>query len=172
MQLLITALGALFRASVEENLHLGIRENHGAHVTAIGNETRGLAEGTLTAQQRFADAWEGGDLAGGVTRLFGTDGARDVFSFQHHLDLFAVDLELHIQIGGQGHQRRFGIEFHIVMQGGQSQHPVDGAGIEQVPTQLLGQQLTQGAFTRTTRAIDCHHGGHMRHTSSPAHSAC
>ncbi|MNQ87461.1 hypothetical protein D3C85_1026850 [compost metagenome] len=172
MQLLIATLRPLLRAGIEENLHLGLGENHCAHVTAIGNEARQLTEGSLAAQQRFAHAGEDGDLAGGIAHFLGADGTGDILPFQHHLDLSAVDLELHVQIGGQGNQCGFGVELHIVVQGCQRQYPVDGTGVEQVPTQFLCQQLAQGAFTGSTRAINCHHGGHLRHNFSPAHSAC
>ncbi len=95
-----------------------------------------MAECPLTTQQSFAHPWERGNLARGIAHFLGTDGAGDILPFQHDLHLLGIDLELHVQIGSQGNQRSFGIELYIVMQGGQGQHPIDGAGIEQVPTQF------------------------------------
>jgi hypothetical protein len=62
------AAGAHLGAGGHEDFHLGIRENHGAYVTAIEYSTRGLAsEFALKCEQGRAHLRNGGDDGGGLT---------------------------------------------------------------------------------------------------------
>ena len=98
-----------------------------------------------------------------VADLLGAQGAGHRFAFQYGMDGAIADGKLYIQVGSQGHQRFFVAEFDVMMGGRQGEHAVNGAGIQQMPAQLLGQQLAYGALTGTAGSIDGNDRSLYRH---------
>ena len=74
-QLVITPPGPLFGARRQEDLERGGRENHRAHVPAVGDQPGGLGKGALALQQRRPDGRHGRHPRGALARLLGPDGA-------------------------------------------------------------------------------------------------
>src|SRR5690606_2912354 len=118
------------------------------------------AEGALAVQQRGAHRRQRGHFRGAGAGLFGADGAGHVLAIQMG-DLLLSRLagnELHIQTSGQLHQRGLVGQIDARLAGAMGQQAIDGAGIQQVPAQAMGQQPGQGALARAARAVESNHG--------------
>src|SRR5450631_1620403 len=74
-QLLMASGGALRRTRREENLNLRLGEYHGAHIAAVGHETRGYGKQPLALQESRADYRQGSNLRGVISRPLGPNGA-------------------------------------------------------------------------------------------------
>src|SRR5688572_19831311 len=72
-QLLIAALGPYFRGGCQENLQRRIRENHGSHVAAVGDQAGRLAEGPLPLQEHLAHLRHARHFGGPVADVLAAD---------------------------------------------------------------------------------------------------
>ena len=57
----MSTAGAFFGGRIEVDFQHGVRKDHGAHVAAVGDQSRWLAEGALALEQRLPDFRIGGD---------------------------------------------------------------------------------------------------------------
>ncbi|MNN90087.1 hypothetical protein D3C81_2079870 [compost metagenome] len=92
----------LFGTGVKENFNRRIREHHRAHITAIGDQARSLAECALAAQQRLTNSWECGRLRSRIANGFGADLVTDVLTFQNNLQFAVLSNKADVEMGGQG----------------------------------------------------------------------
>src|SRR5690606_10830758 len=160
LQLKIATTCALFHAGRQENLQRRVGKHHRAHVAAIGDQARRGPEGALAIQQRGAHRRQRGHFRSPGAGLFGTDGAGHVLAIQQG-DLLLTRLaghEFHVQPARQLDQGGLVGQVDAALAGTVGQQTVDGAGIQKVPAQAVGQQAGQGALARTARPIEGDHG--------------
>jgi hypothetical protein len=119
----------------EEDFEGGIGEYLGAHIPAIRDQSWGLSECPLATQQRVPDRLKGGYGRSSGARIFGTDSRRNVFPIEN--DLFAthrIAVKMHIEIACELSQPLFVIQRYTFTPGVQTDEPVQGPAVKQMPT--------------------------------------
>ena len=69
IQLLMSPQSTFLSACCQEHLEAGIREHVGAHVAAVSDQSRRLAEAPLQCQKRVTHRLQGGDRGRALARL-------------------------------------------------------------------------------------------------------
>ena len=148
----MASLRTPFGRSGQVNLEPGARENHRAHVSSVRHQARQLPEAVLQIDQSSPHLRQGRHFGGVDAGLFGADQRAHVFTVQPH---FAA-VKTQLQVGQQGDDAGFklGGGCQALPDGGQTGNAVNGARIQKVVAQALGQFLRQSAFAGGGGAVN------------------
>jgi hypothetical protein len=158
-QLLIAPFGTLLGARGQEHLVRGIGEDDGPHVAAVGHQPRGLAECALAVLEGGPDLGDGGDRrrrrAGGLGAQF----VGGIMAVDQHPQVARLALaEADRGVEGAAHQGAGIVQVQVGPARGDADRPVQGAGIQVMPAQALGDDAADRALAGAGGAIDGEHG--------------
>ena len=141
-------------AGGEEDLHTGVRQDHGADVPPIHQDVVGAGHAPLQFQQKGTHRRMSRHCTGGHAHLFGPDGLAHVLTAQKHT-LGAVHIaQLDLDLGQKGRDRCLILGVHALAQGEQTDGAIHGAGVHIQIAQLLCQALGKSRFSRPGGAVD------------------
>ncbi len=143
-QLLIPPLGTCLGTGCQEHFGRGVSEHHGAHVAAIGHQSRGLLIGALTVEQGRAHSWQRGHFRGPLAHGFRPDRLGDIVIRQPYRAI----VERGRQFCRQFSHARFIIQCHTVLHGRQRGQAIECAAVEKMEPQRNGHPLGHGALAR------------------------
>lgn len=149
-QLLIPALGAYFGARREEHLEPRVGEHHRPHVPALGHQARRLAKRPLAREQRLAHPRQDGHFRGTHTADFTSNIICNITIIKKNISI----AKAYIQGGSQGGELGLALEFDASLGRRQRDQAIQGAAVEVVKTERLGDALGDRALARSRGAID------------------
>src|SRR5690606_40551282 len=158
-QLLVPAFRTLFRTGRQEELELGRREDHGAHVAPVGDQPRRPPKAELALEKRGAQLRNDGHARGLLAAGLEPDLRSDLLAIEQNGarpgegDLHGKGEARQIGRGVQGDPRRLGPAGHDAVQ---------GAAVQHMPAQAVGQAVGDSTLAGAARPVDGDDG-------SPAH---
>src|SRR3984957_7271621 len=154
-QLLMASAGPFRGARGEKNLDPCPGEYDGAHIAAVGHQTRRDGKAPLAVQECGADLPKGCDPGGVTARLLGTNGPGGILAVQpDHLIAGFAGAEPDVDSTRQLPQGRPIIQADRGPTPRQGDQPVQRTAIEQGPAQCLCDRPADGTLTRSGRAIN------------------
>src|SRR5437868_6200785 len=150
-QLLIAPFGPDFRTGCQEHLQVRLREDDGAHIAAVRDQSWGSAEGPLALKQRLAQGRHLRELGSAVSDWLAAD------LFGHRLVVehdFAV-LEHHIHFFCEPQERP--LIDGALPEGEQRHEPVERTALEVMEAQALRDAARDRPFARGRGTVDRDH---------------
>src|SRR5690606_12931685 len=155
LQLLIAPFRTLLGAGGQEYLPAGVREDHRAHVAAVRDQPRRLAEGPLAVAQRGPDLGDRRDRGGGGAGGLGAQLVGGVVPVQQHPQLAVRGLaEADLGIEGAANQGPGVVQVEVGPARGDPHGPVECARVQVVPAQVAGDAAADGALARARGSVD------------------